>query len=109
MHLVEIRHYVAVPGRDPYQQWLDKLRDLKGRVVIQRRIDRLKAGNFGDRKFCEDGVWELRIDFGPGYRVYYTQEGETVILLLCGGSKRTQAADVKEAARYWRDYQRRQK
>ena len=106
---MEIRHYVTESGRDLYQQWLDKLRDLKGRVVIQRRIDRLKAGNFGDHKFCEEGVWELRIDFGPGYRVYYAQEGETVILLLCGGSKRTQAVDVKEAVRYWRDYQRRQK
>jgi len=73
MQLVEVHHYVTESGRDPYQQWLDKLKDLKGRVVIQRRIDRLTAGNFGDHKFCEEGVWELRIDFGPGYRVYYAQ------------------------------------
>ena len=52
---------------------------------------------------------EIRIDFGPGYRVYYTLEGKTIVLLFCGGSKRTQAADVKEAVRYWRDYQRRQR
>ncbi len=96
-------------GRDPYQQWLDKLKDLKGRVAIQRRIDRLTEENFGDHKFCQDGVWELRVDFGPGYRVYYTREGKTIVLLLCGGSKRTQAADVKESVRYWRDYQRRQR
>ncbi len=76
---------------------------------LQRRIDRLTEGNFGDHKFCQDGVWELRIDFGPGYRVYYTLEGKTIVLLLCGGSKRTQAADVREAVRYWRDYQRRQR
>ncbi len=88
---------------------LDKLKDLKGRVAIQRRIDRLTDGNFGDHKFCQDGVWELRFDFGPGYRVYYTLEGKTIVLLLCGGSKRTQAEDVKEAVRYWRDYQRRQR
>ena len=106
---MEIRHDLTASGDDLYQQWLDKLKDLKGRVVIQRRIDRLKAGNFGDRKFCQEGVWELRIDFGPGYRVYYAQAGDTVILLLCGGSKRTQTADVKEAVRYWRDYQRRQR
>ncbi len=106
---MEIRHYLTASGKDPYQQWLDRLKDLKGRVVIQRRIDRLIAGNFGDHKFCQEGVWELRIDFGPGYRVYYAQEGKTIVLLLCGGSKRTQVADVKEAVRYWRDYQRRQK
>ncbi|MCH7915546.1 MAG: type II toxin-antitoxin system RelE/ParE family toxin [Deltaproteobacteria bacterium] len=106
---MEIRHYLTAPGKDPYQQWLDKLKDLKGRVAIQRRIDRLTDGNFGDHKFCQDGVWELRFDFGPGYRVYYTLEGKTIVLLLCGGSKRTQAEDVKEAVRYWRDYQRRQR
>jgi putative addiction module killer protein len=107
LFLVEIRHYLAASGNDPYQQWLDDLKDLKGRVVVQRRIDRLKAGNFGDHKFCQEGVWELKIDFGPGYRVFYAQEVKTVILLLCGGSKRTQPADVKEAVIYWRDYQRR--
>jgi putative addiction module killer protein len=106
---VEIRHYRTPSGKDPYQQWLDKLKDMKGRVVIQRRVDRLIAGNFGDHKFCENGVWELRIDFGPGYRVYYAQDEKTIILLLCGGAKRTQAADVKEAVRYWHDYQRRQR
>jgi putative addiction module killer protein len=109
MDLVEIRHYLTTSGNDPYQQWLDKLKDLKGRVAIQRWIDRLIEGNFGDHKFCQDGVWELRIDFGPGYRVYYAQEERTAVLLLCGGSKRTQAADVKEAVRYRRDYQRRQR
>lgn len=105
---MDIRHYLTASGKDPFQQWLDKLKDLKGRVAIQRRIDRLSAGNYGDHKFCQDGVWELRIDFGPGYRVYYAQEGKTIILLLCGGSKRTQAKDLKEAVRYWHDYQRRQ-
>lgn len=104
---MEIRHYVTASGNDPYQQWLDDLRDLKGRVVIQRRIDRLVNGNFGDHKFCQDGVWELRIDFGPGYRVYYAQEARTIVLLLCGGSKRSQSADIKQAVRYWLDYQRR--
>ncbi len=104
---MEIRHYLTASGDDPYQQWLDKLKDLKGRVVIQRRIDRLIEGNFGDHKFCQEGVWELRIGFGPGYRVYYALEEKTIILLLCGGSKRTQSADIKAAVRYLRDYQRR--
>lgn len=104
---MEIRHYVSASGRDPYQQWLDKLKDLKGRVAIQRRVDRMADGNFGDHKFCRDGVWELRIDFGPGYRVYYAREGKTIVLLLCGGAKRTQSADIKEAVEHWRDFQRR--
>ena len=104
---MEIRHYVTATGRDPYQQWLDGLKDLKGRVIIQRRIDRVANGNFGDHRFCRVGVWELRIDYGAGYRVYYARAGETVVLLLCGGSKRSQSADIKEAARYWADYHRR--
>ena len=88
---------------------MDELKDLKGRIVIQRRIDRVANGNFGDHKFCQDGVWELRIDFGPGYRVYYARDEETVILLLSGGSKRTQSADINQAVRYWLTYQRRTK
>ena len=104
---MEIRHYVTASGNDLYQQWLDGLKDVKGRVIIQRRIDRVTNGNFGDHRFCRDGVWELRIDYGPGYRVYYAREGETVVLLLCGGSKRSQSAAIKEAARYWLDYRRR--
>lgn len=104
---MEIRHYLATSGKDLYQQWLDKLKDLKGRVAIQRRVDRLAGENFGDHKFCRDGVWELRVDYGPGYRVYYAREGQAIVLLLCGGSKRTQSADIKNAVEYWRDYQRR--
>lgn len=95
---MEIRHYVTATGKDPYQQWLDGLKDLKGRVIIQRRIDRVAKGNFDDHRFCQDRVWELRIDYGPGYRVYYARAGETVVLLLCGGSKRSQSADKGSGA-----------
>jgi putative addiction module killer protein len=104
---VEIGHYLTASVKDPYQQWLDNLKDLKARIGIQRRIDRIANGNFGDHKFCQDGVWELRIDFGPGYRVYYAREEATVIMLLWGGSKRSQSANIKEAVRYWSDYHRR--
>jgi putative addiction module killer protein len=102
-----IRHYLTASGRDPYQEWLDKLKDLTGRIAIQRRVDRVAEGNFGDHKPLQAGVGELRIDLGPGYRVYYAMERATIVLLLCGGSKRAQDADIKRATRYWRDYQRR--
>ena len=65
------------------------------------------AGNFGDHKFVGAGVWELRIDVGPGYRVYFGKEAGTLVLLLCGGSKRSQAADIKQAIKYWNEHQRR--
>jgi putative addiction module killer protein len=106
---VEIRHYLTAAGADPFQQWLNELKDLRARIVIQRRIDRIANGNFGDHKFCRDGVWELRIDFGPGYRVYYAREGGAVVILLSGGSKRTQSADINQAVRHWLDYQRRKR
>lgn len=84
--MVEIRHYVTATGVDPFQKWLDGLKDIC-RIAIQRRIDRVLRGNFGDHKFCRDRVWELRIDLGPGYRIYYAQAEKAVVLLLCGGSK----------------------
>lgn len=102
---MEVRHYLTPKGVDPFQAWLDGLKDLKGRTSILRRVDRLAAGQFGDRKFVGGGVFELRIDFGPGYRVYYGQDGKTAVLLLCGGSKRTQAGDIKQAVAYWTEYQ----
>ena len=104
---MDIRHYLTAAGRDPYQEWLDKLKDLTGRIAIQRRVDRVAEGTFGDHKPLQEGVCELRIDLGPGYRVYYAMERATIVLLLCGGSKRAQDADIKRATRYWRDYQRR--
>jgi putative addiction module killer protein len=104
---MEIRHYLTAAGRDPYQEWLDILKDLIGRVAIQRWVDRVATGNFGEHKAIQEGVWELKMDVGPGYRVYYALESTTIMLLLCGGVKRTQAADIKKAVRYWQDYQQR--
>lgn len=76
-------------------------------MSIDRRIYRLEQGNFGDHKFCRDGVWELRVDVGAGYRVYYAIEGNDIILLLCAGDKRTQDTDITRACSYWQDWQRR--
>lgn len=103
-----IRHYLTSRGVDPFQVWLDGLKDLKGRIAILRRIDRMAAANFGDQKFIGSGVWELRIDIGPGYRVYFGRQAKTVVLLLCGGTKGSQASDIKQALKNWDDYQRRE-
>ena len=104
---MEIRHYLTASGRDLFQTWLEDLRDMRARVAIQRRIDRIASGNFGDHKPCRDGISELRIDVGAGYRVYYGRVGRTIVLLLCGGDKRTQAADIERAVKCLDDYQRR--
>ena len=107
--MYEIRHYLTPEQRDIYLEWQRRLRDTKARIAIDRRIYRIELGNFGDHKFCRDGVWELRIDVGPGYRVYYALAGSEVVLLLCAGDKRTQPADIARACEYWQDWQRRAK
>jgi putative addiction module killer protein len=105
--MVEIFHYLLQTGQDPFQSWLDDVKDLKARVAVLRRIDRVSAGVFGDHKFLRDGVWELRIDVGPGYRVYFGKQG-TALVLLCGGTKRTQRSDIDRAVRFLSDFLRRQ-
>jgi putative addiction module killer protein len=84
---------------ETYAQWIDNLRDLQARARIQVRIERLVAGNPGDVKAVGEGVSELRIDFGPGYRVYFTKRGREVVILLAGGDKTAQSADIKVALR----------
>jgi putative addiction module killer protein len=105
--MYEIRHYIRGDARNVYLQWVLKLRDIKARLAVDRRVNRMELGNFGDHKFCRDGVWELRIDVGPGYRVYYAIADRMIVLLLCGGDKKTQEADITTACSYWKDWQRR--
>ncbi len=88
---------------ETYAQWIDNLRDLQARARIQVRIERLAAGNSGDVRAVGEGVSELRIDYGPGYRVYFTKRGREVVILLGGGDKTTQAADIKIALRLARN------
>ena len=83
------------------------LRDNQAKFAVLRRIDRLADKQFGSCRFCRDGVWELKIDVGPGYRVYYAQAGKEIVLLLSGGSKRTQDKDIARAVAYLQDYQQR--
>ncbi len=105
--MVEVRHYLTASGKNVFREWLDSLKDVKAEARIAARIARLAAGNFGDCKPLRDGVWELRIDWGPGYRVYYAKVGRMCLLLLCGGDKRKQSADIDRAVEYWNDYRRR--
>jgi len=103
----ELEVYITEEGRAPFLDWLHALRDVCGRAKIRARLDRVRLGNFGDRAGLGDGVEELRLDFGPGYRVYIGQVGPKVVLLLCGGDKNTQARDISDAKSYWKDYKRR--
>lgn len=105
--MYEVRHYLTSDGKDAFLDWLRKLRDVTARIAVDRRVNRIELGNFGDHKFCRDGVWELRIDVGAGYRVYYAVADKEIVLLLCGGDKRTQDADIDRAYGYWQDWQRR--
>lgn len=106
MYLIE--HYLTADGqKDLYVDWLGSLRNIQTKVAIIRRVARIEQGNFGDHKFCRDGIWELRIDVGPGYRVYYAMSGKRLVLLLGGGDKRTQDFDISRAVKCWRDWQRR--
>jgi putative addiction module killer protein len=105
--MYEIHHSLTPSGKDAFMEWRRQLRDTKVKIAVDRRINRMELGNFGDHKFCRDGVWELRIDVGPGYRVYYAMAGTQVVLLLCAGDKRTQDAEIARACEYWQDWQRR--
>jgi putative addiction module killer protein len=107
--MLEILRYVTESGRDVFGDWLDGLRDVRAAAKIIVRIDRLAAGNFGDHKSLPEGISVLRVDWGPGYRVYYALIDRTTVLLLCGGDKRRQTADIRRAVEFWKDYRRRTK
>jgi len=94
---------IEIRKTEAYAQWLDGLRDIRARARVLARVERLATGNPGDVKPVGEGVSELRIDYGPGYRVYFTMRGRTVIILLAGGEKRTQASDIKTALRLARN------
>lgn len=104
--MIEILRYLDSSGRDVFGEWLSTISDKRTRAKILARIDRVGLGNFGDSKSLVGGVWELRIDWGPGYRVYFGRRGSMVVVLLGGGDKRSQAADIRRATESWMDYKR---
>ena len=104
----EIEFYTTQNGRTPFTEWLETLCDRKTQTTIRRRLTRLELGNLGDFRSVGEGVNELRIHYGPGYRIYFAEAANTIILLLCCDDKSSQQGDVKRAKRYWQDYKERQ-
>lgn len=106
---IQIEIYQTASGTLPYSDWLRALKDQQARARIRTRIARVQTGNLGDCKSVGGGVFELRVDYGPGYRVYLARRGQTMVLLLCGGDKRMQTRDIQRAGEYLADYEMRNK
>ena len=101
-----LANYMDAAGREPFRDWLNSLKDRQGLNSMRTRLNRIRQdGNFGDWKSVGDGVFELRIDVGPGYRVYFAEDAEDdKLILLFGGPKKKQAADIAKSKKYWEDY-----
>jgi putative addiction module killer protein len=106
--MVELLRYRREDGREPFTEWLNGLRDLTAQVRIRVRLNHLALGNFGDCEQVGEGVLELRVHIGPGYRVYCARHGKAVVLLLTGGDKSSQRVDIRRAQEMWADWKRRQ-
>ena len=105
---MELFRYQREDGGEPFTDWLAGLRDKAAEARIRIRLRRVEAGNFGDCEPVGEGVTELRIHVGAGYRVYFGRHGKTLVILLCGGDKGSQATDIKRAKDFWVDWKRRQ-
>lgn len=87
--------YETEDGKQPFQSWLNELRDVKGRAIIQKRLNRVRLGNIGETRGLGHGIHEFKIDFGPGYRIYFGEDGNTIVVLLIGGDKSSQEKDIQ--------------
>lgn len=106
--MIEIRQYIDRSGRNPFDRWFKRLDDAtQARIVVS--LDRLERGNLSGAKSAGGGVLELRLDFGPGFRVYFGRDGERLVILLGGGTKRGQRADIDKACALWVEYKRRKR
>lgn len=99
-----IKEYLTKSGISPYDEWLSSLKSAKTKAIIISHIDRMELGSFGDSKALGNGIFEQRIHYGPGYRVYYARESKNIYILLCGGDKSSQKKDIKLAKMYWKDF-----
>lgn len=106
--MIELLRYQRADGREPFTNWLNGLRDKIAQARIRIRLRQVQAGNFGDCEPVGEGVIELRVHVGAGYRVYCARHGKTIVLLLCGGDKGSQTADIKRAKELWSEWKRRQ-
>jgi putative addiction module killer protein len=106
--VIEIRYYVAADARQPFAEWFADLQPV-ARAKITRAIARMEQGNLSNVRPVGAGVLECRIDFGPGYRVYFGRDGEALVILLTGGSKKRQQHDIEAAWAYWQDYKQRKR
>jgi putative addiction module killer protein len=104
--MIEIREYIDAQARSPFARWFDDL-DAQAAARVATALGRMERGNFSNAKAIGDGVNEYKIDFGPGYRVYFGREGSAIIILLCGGTKKRQQRDIEAAKAYWADYKKR--
>ncbi|VVP50455.1 type II toxin-antitoxin system RelE/ParE family toxin [Pseudomonas fluorescens] len=102
--MYEVKHVLSANGVDIYQMWLDTIRDKRTKARITSRVDRAELGHFGDTEPVGDGVFEMKLDFGPGYRIYYAIEGRKVVFLLGGGSKDKQQNDIDQAKALWNSF-----
>ena len=100
----QVRAYLDSRGLSPFNRWLDTLRDIRTQQVILARVSRLRLGNYGDWKRIGPSLVELRINYGPGFRIYLGELGDFFIILLCGGDKSSQRGDLAKAKEYWNDY-----
>lgn len=105
--MIELRRYQLQDQSTPVTDWLGRLRDTRARAQIEVRLRRVSAGNFGNCKSVGEGVSELKVDIGTGYRVYFGRHGQTLVILLCGGDKGSQQTDIAQAKSYWTDWKRR--
>ena len=103
----QLLEYLTPRGENPFREWLHSLRSDTTRAIIRVRLNRIRLGNFGDCTPLGDGVCELRIHDGPGYRIYYGRAGTTIVVLLCGGEKGSQKGDIRRSKAFWLDYQER--
>ena len=103
-HPRKIQYYRDRHGRTPFTEWIQSIRDIKTQNRILRRLDRLTWGNFGECRSVGNGIFELILNFGPGYRIYFGEVDNTIVLLLCGGDKSSQVRDIDRAKMYWQTY-----
>lgn len=102
----EIRVYKTDAGRTPFTEWLYGLKDKNIRFRVRQRLDRLTLGNYGDYKSMGEGLLEMRLQFSSGYRIYFGEVNNYIVLLLCAGDKSTQAKDIKLAKQYWQEFKK---